>query len=82
MRKLPGGELEVFLCRKGDWAQFDAKLSGFLSRHALVRAEARIPLYPATKKEQLPRWNVLWPVSFHRQEPYVDLFLSLRQVSS
>jgi hypothetical protein len=79
---MPGGGLEVFLCKKSQWPVFEQKLADFIARHQLQRVEVTVPRYAAIKKEQLPEWNAVWPVSFHRQEPcvraarHVDLILA------
>lgn len=72
IRKLPSGELEVVLSLKTTWASIEASMNDFLQRYELTRTETIVPRFPPIKKEQLPEWSAVWPVSFHRQEPYEE----------
>lgn len=73
MRKLPSGELEVFLSRRTEWAAFETKMQDFMKRFELERLEASVPKYPALKKEQQPQWNAVWSINFQQQEPCVNI---------
>lgn len=72
MRKLPSGELEVFLSRRTEWAAFETKMQDFMQRFELERLDASVPKYPAIKKEQQPQWNAVWSINFQQQEPCVS----------